>query len=179
MNVCPTHRGRKFRAIAVAIAGLILLLGACADDWPPPPPLIRPPHCAMPEFFFDLGSIEPRGDAREQMIKYRLGPSTPDYPCRLDASPTTRARILLTGHTDRTGDEAANEQIGMRRAQNIARLLIDLGYAREYICVRSVGSKRPLVANAPSREPLNRRVDLFYQRIEDSDLQCPAGYSVP
>lgn len=130
----------------------------------------------MPMFFFDFGSIEPRGDTRERMIKHYLGPWEPDRPCLLDASPTTKARILLTGHTDRAGDEAANEQIGMRRAQNIARLLIDLGYAREYICVRSVGSKRPLVTNAPAREPQNRRVELFYQRIEASDLRCPAGY---
>ena len=87
--------------------------------------------------------------------------------------------VFLSGHTDKAGDEAANEQIGMRRAQNIAQLMIDLGYAREYICVRSVGSKQPLLLNAPSREPLNRRVELYHQHMKDSGEQCPAGYVPP
>lgn len=53
-------------------------------------------------------------------------------------------RVEVVGHTDRLGREAANEALGLRRAQTVRQLLIDNGLPAESIVARSGGSRFPV-----------------------------------
>lgn len=70
-------------------------------------------------------------------------------------------RIEVGGHADRTGTATYNQQLSMRRAQNVAAELVRLGVARNAIDINAYGDTRPLVATGPNtREPQNRRVEI-------------------
>jgi outer membrane protein OmpA-like peptidoglycan-associated protein len=70
-------------------------------------------------------------------------------------------RIEVGGHADRTGTAQYNQQLSMRRAQNVAAELVRLGVARNAIDINAFGDTRPLVATGPNtREPQNRRVEI-------------------
>ena len=70
-------------------------------------------------------------------------------------------RIEVGGHADRTGTAQYNQQLSMRRAQNVAAEPVRLGVARNAIDSNAYGDTRPLVATGPNtREPQNRRVEI-------------------
>ena len=91
--------------------------------------------------------------------------------CSIDPSPTIRRSFHVIGHADGSGSAAANEQLGLRRAQNVADYLIELGVAREYICVSSKGSKSLLV-RLDSPEPQNRRVAVEVTLLKPGQEPC-------
>ncbi|UST72284.1 OmpA family protein [Pseudomonas siliginis] len=52
--------------------------------------------------------------------------------------------VEVVGHTDRIGRDAANEALGLRRAQTVRQLLIDNGFASASITARSAGGRMPV-----------------------------------
>lgn len=71
------------------------------------------------------------------------------------------AAVSVIGHTDTVGDPAYNEQLGMMRAQSIARMLKQKGLQTLELTVTSHGERNLLVKtpdNTP--EPKNRRVEV-------------------
>lgn len=54
------------------------------------------------------------------------------------------AVLEVVGHTDRIGSAAANEALGLRRAQAFRQLLIEEGFPAQRISVRSAGSRQPV-----------------------------------
>ena len=80
------------------------------------------------------------------------------------AQATTRVqvtRIEVSGHTDRSGAPAYNQNLSVRRAQNVANELVRLGVPRSAITIQGFGESRPLVPTADGvREPQNRRVEI-------------------
>ncbi|AZC59380.1 OmpA family protein [Pseudomonas chlororaphis] len=60
---------------------------------------------------------------------------------------TTLERILVIGHTDPIGSQAANYTLGQRRASTVRQLLIDGGIPIHVLRASSVGSSEPLVSN--------------------------------
>ena len=73
--------------------------------------------------------------------------------------PTTM--IDITGHTDSTGDEAANLYLSQARADAVAAYLHAGGIASSRITAVGVGSNEPLVRGNGSRaRQLNRRIDI-------------------
>ncbi|MEI7871047.1 MAG: OmpA family protein [Alphaproteobacteria bacterium] len=95
----------------------------------------------------------------------------PDQVCLIDPDPRRRLVFHAIGHTDDSGSETANEQLGLRRAQNVADYLVELGVAREYICVSSKGSKFQLVkANGPELQ--NRRVEIDVTLLKPGKEPC-------
>lgn len=60
---------------------------------------------------------------------------------------TVLNRILVVGHTDPIGSQAANYALGQRRANTIRQLLIDGGIPIDVLKASSVGSSEPLVSN--------------------------------
>jgi outer membrane protein OmpA-like peptidoglycan-associated protein len=71
------------------------------------------------------------------------------------------AAVSVIGHTDTVGDPAFNEQLGMLRAQSIAKLLKQKGLQTLEMTVASHGERNLLVKtpdNTP--EPKNRRVEI-------------------
>lgn len=71
------------------------------------------------------------------------------------------AEILLVGHADRVGDEAANEALSLRRVEALRDRLLAAGIAAERIEIAGRGEREPLVATQDGvADALNRRVDL-------------------
>jgi len=71
------------------------------------------------------------------------------------------AAISIIGHTDTTGDDAYNENLGLMRAQSIAALLQQTGLQALELSVVSHGKRNLLVPTANNvPEPRNRRVEV-------------------
>ncbi len=77
-------------------------------------------------------------------------------------------RVEVVGHTDPIGSYAANQALGLKRAQTVRRLLIDGGLPANAVTARSAGSSEPIVdecyggkaeqvaCNAPNRRVVVR-----------------------
>lgn len=71
------------------------------------------------------------------------------------------AKIEIRGHTDSTGDEAANRFLSQARAETVAAYLVAGGIAASRITATGAGSAEPLVEDVSSRaRQLNRRIDI-------------------
>ena len=69
--------------------------------------------------------------------------------------------VLVVGHTDTTGSEMSNFELGMRRANAVRALLIDAGLSPLAIDARSHGELELLVPTSNEVfEPKNRRVEI-------------------
>jgi outer membrane protein OmpA-like peptidoglycan-associated protein len=69
--------------------------------------------------------------------------------------------VFVTGHTDNTGTAAHNQQLSERRAQSVARVLMDGGVAPSRIIATGRGEDQPIASNlTPEGRALNRRVDI-------------------
>lgn len=66
--------------------------------------------------------------------------------------------IAITGHTDRSGDEAVNLALSQERALAVRNALVARGIAAAGMQARGVGSAQPIADLAPS-DPANRRIE--------------------
>jgi OmpA-OmpF porin, OOP family len=118
----------------------------------PPPPPAQP---AAPSFmvFFDWDRANLSAQAL-QTIKQAA-----------DAYKTRgQARITATGHADRSGPEAYNMALSLRRANAVKDALVREGVPATAIAVIGRGEAQPLVQTADGvREPQNRRVEIVIQ----------------
>ena len=74
------------------------------------------------------------------------------------------ARITATGHTDKSGPEAYNMALSLRRANVVKDALVRDGVPATAIAVVGRGESQPLVQTADGvREPQNRRVEIVLQ----------------
>ena len=70
-------------------------------------------------------------------------------------------RIEVSGHADRSGSDAYNQALSMRRAEAVAAELTRRGVPRADMVIQAFGESRPLVPTADGvREPQNRRVEI-------------------
>ena len=73
----------------------------------------------------------------------------------------TGEKILLTGHTDNTGNEASNLDLGLRRAKAVQNILIARGVDPSLITIESKGETQPVATNDTEKgRHQNRRVEL-------------------
>ncbi len=98
--------------------------------------------------YFDWGKEEIRRDDRSALDRvaeeWRARPAT---------------RLLLSGHTDRSGDPASNRATGLRRAEAVAAELERRGIPGSAMRLVSFGEEDLLVATEDGvREVQNRRV---------------------
>jgi outer membrane protein OmpA-like peptidoglycan-associated protein len=71
-------------------------------------------------------------------------------------------RIEVSGHADRSGSDAYNQALSMRRAEAVAGELTRRGVPRADMVIQAFGESRPLVPTADGvREPQNRRVEII------------------
>ena len=71
-------------------------------------------------------------------------------------------RIEISGHTDNTGTEAANQKLSESRAKSIVDYLITKGIAANRLNYKGYGSTKPLVQNnSVENKAKNRRVELM------------------
>lgn len=67
----------------------------------------------------------------------------------------------ITGHTDDSGDEHANQRLSLARADAVAAYLIERGLPATRIVTRGAGSTEPLVENVDAEaRQRNRRVQI-------------------
>lgn len=89
-----------------------------------------------------------------------------DYAAALDAEVAMFGRnpaasVLVEGHSDRSGNDAANHRSSRVRAEIVRDYLVAHGIPAARIKVRAWGEERPFIATADGvREPQNRRVDV-------------------
>lgn len=71
-------------------------------------------------------------------------------------------RVLIEGHTDSDGDNAANDALSLARASAVRDALAAAGVERSVLRVRGHGERRPVAPNdTPANKARNRRVDLL------------------
>jgi outer membrane protein OmpA-like peptidoglycan-associated protein len=69
--------------------------------------------------------------------------------------------VVVVGHTDTTGTQQSNAELGLRRANAVRTLLVDAGLTLSTVDVRSHGEAELLVPTADGVfEPRNRRVEV-------------------
>jgi len=69
--------------------------------------------------------------------------------------------IVVTGHTDRVGNEDANDELSLARAERVRTDLVGQGIPAERISVAGRGERDPIVSTDDGAdEPLNRRVEI-------------------
>jgi outer membrane protein OmpA-like peptidoglycan-associated protein len=72
------------------------------------------------------------------------------------------ARITVTGHADRSGSDAYNMALSLRRANAVKDQLVREGIAANAIAIIGRGESQPLVPTPDGvREPQNRRVEIL------------------
>lgn len=70
-------------------------------------------------------------------------------------------RLVLTGHTDRSGDAAYNLALSKKRAEAVKMAFVALGFDEAEITVKAKGETSLLVPTADDKfEPRNRRVEI-------------------
>lgn len=70
------------------------------------------------------------------------------------------AKIVITGHTDASGDETWNRQLSLARAQAVADHIAESGIDPERLLVRGLGSSEPIADNTTAHgRGLNRRIE--------------------
>ena len=70
--------------------------------------------------------------------------------------------VVVMGHTDSSGDESFNQKLSMKRAEQVKKLLVNMGVDFHRIATIGYGSSRPLTSNGISRnEANNRRVNMI------------------
>ncbi|WP_454867489.1 OmpA family protein [Pseudomonas farris] len=70
-------------------------------------------------------------------------------------------RVRIDGHTDASGQESYNQQLSLRRAKSVGKVLAAVGIKEENIQLRGLGSSKPVASNdtAVGRTE-NRRVSI-------------------
>ena len=150
--------------IAFATASL---LAACSNE-PPPPPPPQPPAAQATSFmvFFDWD-------------RYNLSPQAQSTIGQAAAAfkQTGAARVVATGHADRSGPENYNMALSLRRANAVKDALVRNGVPAGAIQVIGKGESQPLVPTADGvREPQNRRVEIV---IGEQQAAVPAIFADP
>ena len=130
--------------------GLQIKFGDVAAAPPPPPPA---PATTSFMVFFDWDRANLSAQALNT-IKQAAGA----YKTK------GSARVTATGHTDKSGPEAYNMALSLRRANTVRDALVREGVPATAIQVVGRGESQPLVQTADGvREPQNRRVEIVIQ----------------
>ncbi|MBC2666305.1 OmpA family protein [Novosphingobium flavum] len=123
---------------------------------PPPPPAALPEACSQPiagiVFFEWDSSVVPdsAGQTLDSVVNY--------------AKVCSWQHLNVTGHTDRSGSDAYNNALSVRRAQAVATQLEAKGMPAGVLQVVGRGETEPKVPTPDGeRNPTNRRVELTVQ----------------
>ena len=100
--------------------------------------------------FFDWGKLEIRSDDKAVLDKvaeqWRAQPG---------------ARLVLSGHSDRSGPGRANVRASKRRAIAVQDYLVEQGVPASAMTLQAFGEQRPVVPTEDGvREVQNRRVEI-------------------
>jgi outer membrane protein OmpA-like peptidoglycan-associated protein len=101
--------------------------------------------------YFLLGETELAADSKA------------DLPRILEAVKARHSTdVSIVGHTDTTGDPQSNFRLGLARAQQVSKMIQDLGFDAAQISAESHGANDLLVPTGPNvAESRNRRVEVI------------------
>lgn len=69
--------------------------------------------------------------------------------------------VRIDGHTDASGKEAYNQQLSVRRAKSVAKVLTAIGMPEQNIQLRGLGASQPVATNdTAAGRTENRRVSI-------------------
>ena len=132
------------------------MLAACVDDQQAL--LSSDPIYTMVFFATDSVSLDKRA---QDQLTYTVKEPTP--PIKAALQPNSKARICVTGHTDKVGSETINKEVAQSRADAVAKYLVGLGVSEQRIVTASAGSSKPLVVTGPGTSQIsNRRVEVVF-----------------
>lgn len=144
------------RVAGAAIVVILVALTACADD----SMALRNSEPSYTMVFFASGSTSLGKQAKDRLSDVV---SRPTEPIKAVLKPDSAQKICVTGHSDNTGSEAIRTEFGKRRADAVARYLVELGVRQDRLVVGSLGSAKPLVVTPPNTpETANRRVEVLF-----------------
>ncbi|MCU0119866.1 OmpA family protein [Pseudomonas sp. B2M1-30] len=70
-------------------------------------------------------------------------------------------RVRVDGHTDASGKESYNQQLSLRRAKSVSKVLTTVGMKQENIQLQGLGSSEPVAPNdTAAGRTENRRVSI-------------------
>lgn len=186
---------RRRWAVIIAIGAL----AACDSSAPPPERSPTPTPVAAPSAPGTPVSIL-RDDIDMAREPAPLAPLTatigfPDGGSALDAAATDELEglldspqmqgggaITLRGHSDSTGDDAANLRVSQKRAEAVQNWLVGKGVAADRITLIAMGEQNPAEPNAlPDGSPneagraANRRVELTVAVPAGTPAVAPSG----
>ncbi|WP_353718986.1 OmpA family protein [Dyadobacter sp. 676] len=73
-------------------------------------------------------------------------------------------KLLLTGHTDNTGNQAGNVQLSRKRADEVKRQLVSAGLPEDQLVTAAKGQASPKESNSTAEgRAANRRVEIIVQ----------------
>lgn len=132
--------------------GLTYKFGAPEEAAAAPPPAPAPAATSFMVFFdWDRSDLSPQALAT-------IGQAAQAYKNK------GNARIVATGHTDKSGPDDYNMALSLRRANAVKDALVRNGVPASAISVIGKGETQPLVQTADGvREPQNRRVEIVLQ----------------
>jgi outer membrane protein OmpA-like peptidoglycan-associated protein len=143
------------RAWPIIVASCALL-AACLDDQQ----ALRTSDPIYIMVFFATDSVSLNKRAQDQLANTV---SNPTPPIKAALQPNSKAKICVTGHTDKVGPETINKEVAQRRADAVAKYLVELGVPQQRIVTASLGSSKPLVVTAPGTPEIsNRRVEVVF-----------------
>lgn len=121
-----------------------------APPVPPPPPAENCPPEVASTFYFDWDSTVAPDDAGQSVA----------FMAQNRARCGWRS-FTVVGHTDRSGPDAYNDGLAMRRARVIADMMGVAGIPADSIAVSGMGERKPRVQTVDGqRTPENRRVEV-------------------
>ena len=144
------------RTWPIVVATCATLAAACVDDQQ----ALQTSDPIYTMVFFATDSVSLNKRAQDQLANTVNNP-TP--PVKAALQPNSKAKICVTGHTDKVGPETTNKEVAQRRADAVAKYLVELGVPQQRIVTESLGSSRPLVVTAPGMPEIsNRRVEVVF-----------------
>ena len=82
-----------------------------------------------------------------------------------DALKQAGSALTIEGHTDAQGADSYNEELSLRRAEQVRDFLVSRGVPPDRISVRGMGEYRPVASNSTAEgRANNRRVEIVLQR---------------
>jgi outer membrane protein OmpA-like peptidoglycan-associated protein len=143
------------RAWPIVVASCALL-AACLDDQQ----ALQTSDPIYTMVFFATDSVSLNKRAQDQLANTV---SNPTPPIKAALQPNSKAKICVTGHTDKVGPETINKEVAQRRADAVVKYLVELGVPQQRIVTASLGSSKPLVVTAPGTPEIsNRRVEVVF-----------------
>jgi peptidoglycan-associated lipoprotein len=138
------------------VVATCVTLAACVDDQQ----ALQTSDPIYTMVFFASDSVSLNKRAQDQLTNTVRDP-TP--PIKAALQPNSKAKICVTGHTDKVGPETINKEVGQRRADAVAKYLVELGVPQQRIVTESLGSSKPLVVTTPGTSEIsNRRVEVVF-----------------